>query len=111
MTRELLGRAVGGGRESEEAWHRLIARVQSRLRVLLSFRLGGGQDAEDLLQEVWLQALQSLDRFEYRGPGSLQRWLAGILRMKLREVRRSACLLYTSPSPRDGLLSRMPSSA
>ena len=24
---------------------------------------------------------------------------------------RQACLLYTSPSPRDGLLSRMPSSA
>ena len=28
----------------------------------------------------------------------------------LRAVNRS-CLLYTSPSPRDGLLSRMPSSA
>ena len=32
-----------------------------------------------------------------------------------KEVRRQAeirnCLLYTSPSPRDGLLSRMPSSA
>ena len=28
-----------------------------------------------------------------------------------RDVRFSACLLYTSPSPRDGLLSRMPSSA
>ena len=26
-------------------------------------------------------------------------------------VQSSACLLYTSPSPRDGLLSRMPSSA
>ena len=26
-------------------------------------------------------------------------------------VRISFCLLYTSPSPRDGLLSRMPSSA
>ena len=26
-------------------------------------------------------------------------------------VERIACLLYTSPSPRDGLLSRMPSSA
>ena len=25
--------------------------------------------------------------------------------------RKNACLLYTSPSPRDGLLSRMPSSA
>ena len=27
------------------------------------------------------------------------------------EVTYYACLLYTSPSPRDGLLSRMPSSA
>ena len=26
-------------------------------------------------------------------------------------IKRLACLLYTSPSPRDGLLSRMPSSA
>ena len=26
-------------------------------------------------------------------------------------VERHGCLLYTSPSPRDGLLSRMPSSA
>ena len=27
------------------------------------------------------------------------------------EVHKRTCLLYTSPSPRDGLLSRMPSSA
>ena len=27
------------------------------------------------------------------------------------EQGQNACLLYTSPSPRDGLLSRMPSSA
>ena len=31
------------------------------------------------------------------------------LRMNL--ARNKTCLLYTSPSPRDGLLSRMPSSA
>ena len=29
----------------------------------------------------------------------------------LTSQKRSTCLLYTSPSPRDGLLSRMPSSA
>ena len=29
----------------------------------------------------------------------------------LRGIQFSSCLLYTSPSPRDGLLSRMPSSA
>ena len=30
---------------------------------------------------------------------------------ELEGKSRTACLLYTSPSPRDGLLSRMPSSA
>ena len=30
---------------------------------------------------------------------------------KAANVTPSICLLYTSPSPRDGLLSRMPSSA
>ena len=29
----------------------------------------------------------------------------------MNQLGGSACLLYTSPSPRDGLLSRMPSSA
>ena len=33
----------------------------------------------------------------------------GVYREDFRDFR--ACLLYTSPSPRDGLLSRMPSSA
>ena len=31
--------------------------------------------------------------------------------MDCREANKKICLLYTSPSPRDGLLSRMPSSA
>ena len=30
---------------------------------------------------------------------------------KAKELTQKPCLLYTSPSPRDGLLSRMPSSA
>eukprot|EP01016_Furgasonia_blochmanni_P029931 TRINITY_DN3129_c0_g1_i2.p3 TRINITY_DN3129_c0_g1~~TRINITY_DN3129_c0_g1_i2.p3 ORF type:complete len:107 (+),score=15.02 TRINITY_DN3129_c0_g1_i2:66-386(+) len=36
-------------------------------------------------------------------------WIAKIF-SAMREISGS-CLLYTSPSPRDGLLSRMPSSA
>ena len=39
-------------------------------------------------------------------PAKVHRWLSD------RECRKNGlCLLYTSPSPRDGLLSRMPSSA
>ena len=40
--------------------------------------------------------------------GCMMLFLAGVIGGK---TRRSACLLYTSPSPRDGATSRMPSSA
>ena len=36
---------------------------------------------------------------------------AATTRFKTRIAHGMLCLLYTSPSPRDGLLSRMPSSA
>ena len=42
-------------------------------------------------------------------PGKIA-WIAGKIIFGTR-YGISACLLYTSPSPRDGLLSRMPSSA
>ena len=35
----------------------------------------------------------------------------GVMHTRWNFISLSACLLYTSPSPRDGLLSRMPSSA
>ena len=38
--------------------------------------------------------------------GRRSRWVEEVIREKLE-----ACLLYTSPSPRDAQLSRMPSSA
>ena len=40
----------------------------------------------------------------------LNGWISEIFLMSLAE-QYNGCLLYTSPSPRDGLLSRMPSSA
>ena len=40
-------------------------------------------------------------------------FVANSFAMRLNQLGKNAyvCLLYTSPSPRDGLLSRMPSSA
>ena len=49
--------------------------------------------------------------FEYFGQRYRERLAARAgVAVELRETA-GACLLYTSPSPRDGLLSRMPSSA
>ena len=44
--------------------------------------------------------------------GQTEKEIAQILHFPLtQEKQHRSCLLYTSPSPRDGLLSRMPSSA
>ena len=40
-----------------------------------------------------------------------RKWKAAMKEAKEEQNKRKSCLLYTSPSPRDGLLSRMPSSA
>ena len=46
--------------------------------------------------------------------GVLKSFVEGVVRDSTaytEHAKRKTCLLYTSPSPRDGLLSRMPSSA
>ena len=43
--------------------------------------------------------------------GALTDNINGSINLAFFDVDQSPCLLYTSPSPRDGLLSRMPSSA
>ena len=47
---------------------------------------------------------------EYIARGALS-GLAALRTLLMRNMHLGICLLYTSPSPRDGLLSRMPSSA
>ena len=49
------------------------------------------------------------DKAAYRGDGTRRRRVQ--VPQEQRRVVAEVCLLYTSPSPRDGLLSRMPSSA
>ena len=70
-------------------------------------------EAELNLYEEQLQALRN--RFGIRvglcefGTGHSSMLRATTLKPDV--IKLSGCLLYTSPSPRDGLLSRMPSSA
>ena len=63
-------------------------------------------------QEFEDEYLETLYEFHESAPGGLVK--TGVLAKRLGVSPASAteiCLLYTSPSPRDGLLSRMPSSA
>ena len=66
------------------------------------FNIGQAQAAQAAQRGQLAQAQQGLGSFQ-SGLGGQQQALQGT------DITR--CLLYTSPSPRDGLLSRMPSSA
>ena len=63
-----------------------------------------GAGPTGLVLALWLSKLGVRVRIvdKTSAPGTTSRALA---------VQARTCLLYTSPSPRDGLLSRMPSSA
>ena len=67
---------------------------------------GGAPAAQDLIGgQVPLMVDTASETIEHHKSGKVR-----ILAVT-GETRTKACLLYTSPSPRDGLLSRMPSSA
>ena len=57
------------------------------------------------------QCAARLHRFAYAAEQLMFLQAAHIISTPERDVKVLFCLLYTSPSPRDGLLSRMPSSA
>ena len=64
-------------------------------------------DPDSGVRREWLESL-ALDVLKLRQQG------ADVLIVSSGAIalgRNQICLLYTSPSPRDGLLSRMPSSA
>lgn len=72
---------------TEENLRRLVDQYYDRVFRAARFMCGSVEVAEELVQDTFLAAVQSLDRF--RGRSSLYTWLYGILRNKFRRwVRR-----------------------
>ena len=102
--RILIGRKMIETELSEEA-NQLMSRVESEGKTAIPVALDniviGVIVVADTVRENSLEAIQRLKRL-----GIKTAMLTGD---NMRTAK--SCLLYTSPSPRDGLLSRMPSSA
>ena len=67
----------------------------------------------DLIDKFLLSMEQDLNDIKYSSDG-YKEYIVGsaeVVGLMCLKVFVNGCLLYTSPSPRDGLLSRMPSSA
>ena len=95
---ELAGRCRDGdSRAADELYRRYAARLLTICRRYS----GSSEDAEDLMQEAVLKALDKMPSFSYRGEGSLYAWMSRIaINMALDNVHRAQKQpLPTEPVP------------
>jgi len=89
LTEQLVARIKAG---DQDAWNDLYGRYRDRLLVAIRSRLGvrirERMESEDVLQSVVRDALVELDRFEWRGGGSLQRFLNVMINHKIGNQAR-----------------------
>ena len=90
----------------------LLSRAVGRIRAMEIMLLGERYSAEEAYKHGLVTRLVEDDDLE-KETQALASKLASGPPISLKFLRQSAwaCLLYTSPSPRDATLSRMPSSA
>ena len=85
-TRELVERAKQG---EAAALNELFTRYHGFMVELARRRLGAKlrqkEDADDLAQTTFREATRDFQQYEYRGEGSLLRWLVQILQNKIRD--------------------------
>ncbi len=82
---------AGALQGSARAWRRLVRRYESRV-YNLGYRLtGNGEDAMDLMQEVFLGVYRNLRRF--RGDAGFRTWLFRIAHNKAVDLNRKKKLL------------------
>jgi RNA polymerase sigma-70 factor (ECF subfamily) len=116
LSRELVTRAQDGDLDS---YNRLFERYYQRVLHIVRIRLGkhikSFVEAEDILQETFIAAIKTFDRFEMRHESSLISWLARLAENKIREAvdyhhakkrdrRRERALVYVRGAMASGSL-------
>jgi RNA polymerase sigma factor (sigma-70 family) len=87
--KELLEHAVAGDRDARnDLMLRHLPGLRAFVRLHLGTGLRGRETSLDLVQSVCREALEGLDRFEYRGPDSFRNWLLRQAENKIRDRGR-----------------------
>lgn len=88
-TRSLVRKAKTGDRA---AFEQLVDRYRSRLEALVGARVGSHLkqrvELEDIVQETLVKALESVERFQWRGEDSFFHWLSGIAQNLILHLAR-----------------------
>jgi RNA polymerase sigma-70 factor (ECF subfamily) len=98
LEKDLVERAQASDRS---AFDRLSGQIHSRLAAFVRSRLGkelrSRYEVDDVVQETFLRAYQSIGRFEWHGEGSFLRWAISIADLLIRDLARAAALPVNSP--------------
>ena len=86
------------------------ALAKERLQIIVAHERGGRRSSPDYLPALKKELLEVVRKYVPIDQSQVKVHLDREGGYEILELNIT-CLLYTSPSPRDGLLSRMPSSA
>lgn len=85
-TQQLVLQSQGGDRE---AFSRLFDRYYPRIRLLVKLhmldKLKAQVEADDIIQEIYLEVFRNFHKFEYRDPNSFYKWLVTVIGWKIRD--------------------------
>lgn len=81
-----------------DGWDRFVRRYARRIRRWCAKRLYRDDEAEDLLQEIWLKLHQNIETFDYRKTSRFRHWLS--------HVKHSVWADFLSRHHRRNVLSR-----
>lgn len=111
---ELTGRCRENDRMAEEA---LYKRYAARIYTLCRRYSRDGEEAKDLMQETFLQALDKIQTYRYTGKGSLYGWISRIaINKAVNQIRRQRWRVVsldlrsedTVPDPTEDAVSAIP---
>jgi RNA polymerase sigma-70 factor (ECF subfamily) len=92
--------AVRRARADPRAFGEIYDAYFARIYGYVAARVQTRADAEDVVADTFVRALDKLQQFEYRGPGSFAAWLFRIARNRVLDERtRQAHLTTVDPLP------------
>ena len=85
-TQQLVLQSQGGDRD---AFNQLFARYYPRIRLLVKMhmmdKLRAQCEADDIIQEIYLEVYKNFHKFEYRDPNSFYKWIVTFIGWKIRD--------------------------
>ncbi len=78
----------GDAKAFNELFGRYLTRVENLVRARLGAELRTRESTSDIVQEVYLEAVRSFDRFSPQAPQGFYRWLCKIVEHKIIDAHR-----------------------